>query len=197
MASLKAEINNILNIETDKLERDRKAKAQEIDEKFNQIVSLGTSHLKQGSKHKQGWQESGGSDEQLLQEYLKNSDRFKQSVEQANNEKKKIREEINNLEVEVRTLRDQLADRLTENKNLENLVNHEKILAEEKARMEERALNMLSKDLEQQLDAMENSSNIKAGGITPKLMQRELQARYQETMNDYESFIEESEQDLA
>jgi len=52
MASLKAEINNILNIETDKLERDRKAKAQEIDEKFNQIVSLGTSHLKQGSKHK-------------------------------------------------------------------------------------------------------------------------------------------------
>jgi len=101
------------------------------------------------------------------------------------------------LEVEVRTLRDQLADRLTENKNLENLVNHEKILAEEKARMEERALNMLSKDLEQQLDAMENSSNIKAAGITPKLMQRELKARYQETMNDYESFIEESEQDLA
>lgn len=132
-----------------------------------------------------------------MQEYLKNSDRFKQSVEQANNEKKKIREEINNLEVEVRTLRDQLADRLTENKNLENLINHEKILAEEKARMEERALNMLSKDLEQQLDAMENSSNIKAGGITPKLMQRELQARYQETMNEYESFIEESEQDLA
>ena len=66
MASLKAEINNILNIETDKLERDRKTKAQEIDEKFNQIVSLGTSHLKQGSKHKQGWQEAGGSDEQLL-----------------------------------------------------------------------------------------------------------------------------------
>ncbi len=52
------------------------------------------------------------------------------------------------MEVEVRTLRDQLADRLTENKNLENLINHEKILAEEKARMEERALNMLSKDLE-------------------------------------------------
>lgn len=74
------------------------------------------------------------------------------------------------MEVEVRTLRDQLADRLTENKNLENLVNYERILAEEKARMEERALNMLSKDLEQQLDAMENSNNIKAGGITPKLM---------------------------
>lgn len=79
---------------------------------------------------------------------MKNSDRFKQSVESANSEKKKIREEINSLEVEVRTLRDQLADRLTENKNLENLINHEKILAEEKARMEERALNMLSKDLE-------------------------------------------------
>jgi hypothetical protein len=67
MAALKAEINNILSVETEKLERDRRAKAAEIDEKFNQIVSLGSNHLKQGSKHKMGWQESGAtSEEQLL-----------------------------------------------------------------------------------------------------------------------------------
>jgi DNA-directed RNA polymerase beta' subunit len=35
MASLKAEINNILSVETEKLERDRRAKAQEIEDKFN------------------------------------------------------------------------------------------------------------------------------------------------------------------
>ena len=53
------------------------------------------------------------------------------------------------MEVEVRTLRDQLADRLTENKNLEILIKHENDLAEEKARLEERSLNMCLKDLEQ------------------------------------------------
>lgn len=44
---------------------------------------------------------------------------------------------------------------------------------------------------------MENSANLKAGGITPKLMQRELQAQLHATMKDYEQFISESEQDVA
>ena len=52
--------------------------------------------------------------------------------------------------------------------------------------MEEQALKLLSSDLEEQLSSMENSVNLKAGGITPKLMQRELQARLHETMKDYE-----------
>jgi hypothetical protein len=44
---------------------------------------------------------------------------------------------------------------------------------------------------------MENSANIKSGGITAKFMQRELEAAYHETMQDYEHFIGESEHDLA
>lgn len=35
MAGLKAEINNILQNETEKLEKDRAAKIREIDDKFN------------------------------------------------------------------------------------------------------------------------------------------------------------------
>ena len=75
---------------------------------------------------------------------MKNSERFKNSVESANAEKKKLRDEINELESEVRSLRDQLSDKLTENKNLEYLVDHEQELAEEKAKMEENALRLLS-----------------------------------------------------
>lgn len=44
---------------------------------------------------------------------------------------------------------------------------------------------------------MEASANLKAGGITPKIMKRELEGRFEETMNDYSSFMVESEQDLA
>lgn len=98
-----------------------------------------------GSKHKQNWEEQDKTaDEQLLQEYLKNSERFKNSVESANADKKKLRDEINELESEVRSMRDQLSDKLTENKNLEYLVDHEQELAEEKAKMEESALRLLS-----------------------------------------------------
>jgi hypothetical protein len=96
-------------------------------------VSLAAAHLKQGSRHKAEWQGDEKVDEQLLQEYLRNSDRFKQSVETANTEKKQIREEINELEVEVRTLRDALSDKLTENKNLQYLIDNEQTLAEQKA----------------------------------------------------------------
>lgn len=104
---------------------------------------MASTHLKQGSKHKANWNEEK-ADEQLLQEYLRNSDRFKQSVEVANAEKKKVREEINDLEVEVRTLRDTLSDKLTENKNLQYLIDNEQALAEQKAQMEEQALKLLS-----------------------------------------------------
>ena len=97
----------------------------------------------------------------------------------------------------MRSLRDQLSDKLTENKNLEYLIDHEQELAEEKSRMEEKALRLLSQDLEQQLNAMEASANLKAGGITPKIMKKELEERFEETMQDYSSFIVESEQDLA
>ena len=85
----------------------------------------------------------------MLREYEKNSERFRESVESANNEKKRLREEINSLEVEVRRLRDKMADKQTENKNLEYLLHNEQMLAEEKAKLEEKALILLSNDLEE------------------------------------------------
>ena len=108
-----------------------------------------------------------------------------------------MREEINKLEIEVRKLRDEEADRLTENKNLEYLFHQESRLAEEKAKLEERALFMLSNDLEEQLNALESSDKVQGGKVTPFKMQKDLKAKYNETMVDYEQFIEESEQDLV
>lgn len=72
-----------------------------------------------------------------------------ESVEQANTQKKQLRDEITKLEVDVRQLRDKMADKQTENKNLEYLLSNEHMLAEEKAKMEEKALFLLSNDLEE------------------------------------------------
>ena len=56
MAGLKAEINQILNLETEKLTNEKEAKIKEIALKFKNIVSLGAQHVKMGgSKHKIGW----------------------------------------------------------------------------------------------------------------------------------------------
>ena len=41
MAGLKAEINHILNLETEKLTNEKEAKIKEIALKFKNIVSLG------------------------------------------------------------------------------------------------------------------------------------------------------------
>ena len=41
MAGLKAEINNILSMETDRIDSERQTKLQEISQKFKNIFSLG------------------------------------------------------------------------------------------------------------------------------------------------------------
>ena len=51
------------------------------------------------------------------------------------------------MEAEVRTKRDLLANKETETKNLQYLLDREAELAEEKAQLEERALKVLSDDL--------------------------------------------------
>ena len=59
------------------------------------------------------------------------------------------------MEAEVRTKRDLLANKETETKNLQYLLDREAELAEEKAQLEERALKVLSDDLSEQLSALE------------------------------------------
>ena len=73
----------------------------------------------------------------------------------ANKEKEDLRSEIFKLEAEVRTKRDLLANKETETKNLQYLLDREAELAEEKAQLEERALKVLSDDLSEQLSALE------------------------------------------
>lgn len=63
-------------------------------------------------------------------------------------DKNKLRQEISTLEIDLRILRDQVADRQIENRNLQYLVDKEKELKDKKSDLEESALKTLSEDLE-------------------------------------------------
>ena len=87
------------------------------------------------------------ADEKLLQDFERFSERYEAQVKTANQEKQALREEINQLEREVRQMRDTYADKETENKNLNFLLMRESELSQEKARKEEDALRLLNDDL--------------------------------------------------
>ena len=155
MSGLKAEINRILSSETSKVDKEREAKLAEIARKFSKIMSLGSQHIVKGSRHKtkndhgldDGAPEDMNDDESLFQQFDQHSVEYEKQVRDANKEKEDLRSEIFKLEAEVRSKRDLLANKETETKNLQYLLDREAELAEEKAQLEERALKVLSDDL--------------------------------------------------
>ena len=178
MSSLKAEINRILQSETSKVDSERQAKLTEIARKFSKIMSLGSQHVVKGSRHKtkndadfNDGAPSEETDEQLLQQFTEHSDLYENQVREANVEKQAIREEISGMEIEVRKMRDALADKQTETKNLMFLLDREAELAEDKAQLEEKALKVLSDDLSEQISALEANNDLTGGTVTPYRME--------------------------
>ena len=204
MSSLKAEINRILQSETSKVDSERQAKLTEIARKFSKIMSLGSQHIVKGSRHKtkndsdfNDGAPSEETDEQLLQQFTEHSDLYETQVRDANLEKQSIREEISHMETEVRKMRDMLADKQTETKNLMFLLDREAELAEDKAQLEEKALKVLSDDLSEQISALEANNDLTGGTVTPYRMDQLLSNQHKKTIDSYEDFVAESENDLA
>jgi hypothetical protein len=78
------------------------------------------------------------------------------------------------MEIEVRKMRDALADKQTETKNLMFLLDREAELAEDKAQLEEKALKVLSDDLSEQISALEANNDLTGGTVTPYRMEQLL-----------------------
>ena len=123
MSGLKAEVNRILQSETSKVDSERQAKLNEIARKFSKIMSLGSQHVVKGSRHKtkndldieDGVLPPGEeADEQLIHQFEQHSETYENQVREANQEKQAIRSEISQMEIEVRKMRDLLADKQTE-----------------------------------------------------------------------------------
>ena len=180
MSGLKAEINNMLEKETKQIGEEKRVKLEEIKRKFAELNALSTNHINRGSRHKAalGGSSEGGADEKLLGDFERYSEQYEEQVKASNTEKQALREEISQLEHEIRKARDMLADKETENKNLNYLLDRESQLAEEKARYEEQALKILNDDMEFQLKAINSQSDKTGGIVTPLKMENALRAQY-------------------
>ena len=66
MSKLKAEVQEVLGQETDRIDRERAQKQSEINAKFQTITSLADSHVARGPKYITASQDQGGLDQQLL-----------------------------------------------------------------------------------------------------------------------------------
>ena len=206
MSSLKAEVNRILSVETSKVDAERQAKLTDIARKFSKIMSLGSQHVVKGSRHKtkNDLEDDDGApsshkddDEQLLQQFEHHSETYENQVKDANREKQQLREEISQIEIEVRKMRDMLADKQTETKNLMFLLDREAELSEDKAQLEEKALKLLYEDASEQYSALEKNNDLTGGSITPYRMELLLNNQYNQTIKSYEDFVASSESDLA
>ena len=78
-----------------------------------------------------------------MEEYEKRSEAYQDQVRESNKQKMELRDEISNLESEIRRLREVYADKEIENTNLKYLLSKEEELAYEKADLEEKSLELL------------------------------------------------------
>ena len=164
MSELKTKILAIFEDETGKVNEERNIKLAQIEKDFKTLHKLSTDHVTRGSRHNSSAQVAAVSgnrdtdaaaDEQLLLKFEKHSAEYENQVNEANDKKQEIREEIKQLESELRKQRDLLADKQTENRNLLYLIDRENELSHEKASKEEQALLLLHEDYAEQLRALD------------------------------------------
>ena len=101
MSGLKAEINNILESEVRKVDEERKIKLNEIEKKFKTLHKLSTDHISRGTRHK-GHVQDVTADEKMLNDFERYSETYENQVREANSDKQKLRDEICDLEKQVR-----------------------------------------------------------------------------------------------
>ena len=92
LSGLKQEISTTLETETQKINREAQSKQLEIQAKFKDINKLASDHINKGEKYVVGQVDQ--LDQELLTQYEEHSDKFEQSVRDANTEKQGLREEI-------------------------------------------------------------------------------------------------------
>ena len=119
LETLKVEINRILQSKTLEIDSQKDSKIGEIIRQFKEISTLATNHIQKGSqfatkqtdRRKVNNNNFSTDDDYVMEQYEERSQEYEGQVRQANREKLALREQICHLENDIRTKRDQLADR--------------------------------------------------------------------------------------
>ncbi|CDW75938.1 UNKNOWN [Stylonychia lemnae] len=192
MSELKQDIAKVLNQESDKITQEKENKLREISNNFKRIMGLAQDHIAKGTPYKVNELD----EQQTIEQFEKQSEEYEKIVKDGNTQKQSLRQEIAQMEIELRRIRDQVADKQIENKNLSFLIQKEEELKKQKNDYEKQALKTLSDDLEDQLSQLHNNAEKITGKVTPYGMEQVLQEKFQKTTNNYQQFLSESEKDL-
>ena len=122
---------------------------------------------------------------------------YEQIVGEANANKQLLREECSLLETKIREQRDEVADLQVENRNLQYVLDREQDAIDEKDRVEQEALQIISGDLQEQLQMLQDNSDKLTGKMTPFAMEQILSKKVALTNKQYDAQISENELQLS
>lgn len=118
---------------------------------------------------------------------------FDQTTKEATSEKKRLREEMADLEDALRKVRDQLAETELENQNLQTIVDAVKDIQNSQKSAEENAVRTVNLDLKDQITKLEHELEFTGGPADTHNIKYGLEEKFKSAKTDFNNFISEAE----
>lgn len=127
-------------------------------------------------------------------ESISNTNReFDRTTKEATSEKKRLREEMADLEDALRKVRDELAETELQNQNLQTIVEAVKDIQNSQRNAEENAVRTINLDLKDQIAKLEHELEFQGGATDTHNIKYGLEEKYKSAKTDFNNFISEAE----
>lgn len=118
---------------------------------------------------------------------------FDRSTKESTNEKRKLREEMADLEDGLRKIRDQLAETELENQNLQTIVDSFQDIQSDQKNAEMNAVRTVNLDLKDQIAKLEHELDFVGGATDTHNIKYGLEEKFKSAKTDFSNFITEAE----
>ena len=189
MEKLKTDIDSLTEKQIERVNEQESARLEQIQEQFAKLRKLSKNHVERGAKYQKTNENSTDLNQELMDQFDKESEDYEKIISEANMEKHKLRQEISKLEQQIRVKRDGVADIEVQNRNLKFLFDKENEINVQKDKLEGSALKYMSYDLDQQMAELQKNAQNMNGKITPFGMEQVLQEKFAHTSQQYQDFI--------
>lgn len=173
---------NDIASENDRVKRDALSKIQEYENTHiaDRELNLGEDNFIYQRKS-------------IAESISKASSDFDKTTTEATKEKRKLREEMADLEDSLRKVRDQLAETELENTNFQTIVDAVKDIQANQKSAELNALRTINLDLKDQIAKLEHDLDFASGPTDTHNIKYGLEEKYKSAKSDFNSFIAEAE----
>jgi chromosome segregation ATPase len=141
-----------------------------------------------------GFEEGAMNQRKTVIEQVTNTNReFDRSTKEATVEKRKLREEMADLEDGLRKVRDQLAETELENQNFQTIIGAFENIQSDQKNAEMNAVRTVNMDLKDQIGKLEQDIDFAGGASDTHNIKFGLEERYKSAKGDFGNFITEAE----